>query len=115
MKIILHGKNIELTPPLKEFVDEKVGSLDKYFKGGAGSAVSARVEVGRDSRHHRTGPVYYAEINLKLGKNLLRAAAEHLDVRTALDQARDEMQSQIVKFKTRSVMARRAIRKSAAK
>ena len=111
MKIILHGKNIELTTPLKEFVDEKVGSLDKYFKGVSAGIMEARVEVGRDSKHHKSGFVYYAEINLKLGKSLLRSVVEHVDVRTALDKARDEIETQLVKLKSRSTTARRRIRK----
>ena len=43
MKIDIFCKNIELDAPLKQFVEEKVGDLEKYI--GHGPA-EARVEAG---------------------------------------------------------------------
>jgi len=67
----------------------------------------ARVEVAKPSKHHRSGFVYYAEVNLKIGSRLFRAVAEHLDLHTAIDLARDEIERQIKEYKERSREARR--------
>src|SRR3989344_862024 len=96
MKIILSGKNITLDDPLKVFVDDRIGSLDKFLGDGP---AEARVEIGLPSKHHRSGKIYYAEINLKIGGKLLRATCQHEDMRNAIVDAKNEIQRQIKKFK----------------
>ena len=106
MKIMIHAKNIELTPSIETWIDQKMATLMKLFKPGD-QLTEARIEVGRPSKHHHTGPVHYAEINLKIGGVLLRAVSEHIDLRTAVDFARDEIERQVKKFKSKSRDARR--------
>jgi len=96
MKIILSGKNIKLDEPLKVFVEERIGGLSKFIDG---DAVEARVEIGLPSKHHRSGKIYYAEVNLKIGGKLLRATCQHEDLRNAIVDAKNELQREIKKFK----------------
>ena len=96
MKINITTKNISLDLPLKTFIEQKVGGLEKFIQKGP---VSAVVEIGKPSKRHKTGPVFYAEINLKVGGPLLRGEASHKDLRTAIDEARDELYAQIKKLK----------------
>ena len=96
MKIDITFKNITPDEPLKEFVNEKFGALEKYIGEGP---VEARVEIGLPSKHHRSGRIYYAEINLKVGGKLLRATCQHEDLRNAIVDAKNEMQREIKKFK----------------
>ena len=104
MKIDITTKNITLDAPLQIFIEKKIGSLEKFIKE---SPASVRVEIGKPSRHHRTGPVFYAEANLKIGGKLLRAEATNKDLRTAIDEARDELHMQIKKLKEKKIVARR--------
>ena len=98
MRIDITTKNITLDNPLRIFIEQKVGGLERLIAG----SVQARVEIGKPSRHHRSGPIFYAEINMKVGGKLLRAEATHKDLRTAIDEARDELQIQIKKFKEKT-------------
>ena len=107
MKLILHAKNLDLTPSIKAFVDEKIGSISKFLRPAENNLAEARVEVGKPSRHHKSGFIYYAEVNLKIGNRFFRAEAEHLDLHTAIDFARDEIERQIKKQKQKSRNARR--------
>lgn len=107
MRIILQAKNMELTPSIKEFVDEKVGSISKLLPPREEALAEARVEVGKPSRHHSKGFVFYAEINLKIGSELLRATEEHLELHTAIDLARDKIERQLRKFKEAKISVRR--------
>ncbi|MBP9822486.1 MAG: ribosome-associated translation inhibitor RaiA [Candidatus Pacebacteria bacterium] len=96
MKINITTKNITLDKPLNVFIEQKIGGLEKFIKKGP---VSAIVEVGLPSKRHKTGPVFYAEVNLSVGGKLLRGEASHKDLRSAIDQARDELHAQILKLK----------------
>ncbi len=107
MKLILYVKNLDLTPSIRAFVEEKIGSISKFLKPAERSLAEVRVEIAKPSKHHRSGLVYYAEVNLKIGSRLFRAVAEHLDLHTAVDFARDETERQIKEYKERSREARR--------
>ena len=100
MKIMIHAKNLELTSSLETFIQQKMGTIAKLFKLDD-KLIEARIEIGKPSMHHQKGLVYYAEINLRIGGKLLRAEVKHIDMRTAIDFARDEIERQIKKFKTK--------------
>lgn len=107
MTLDLYAKNLDLTPSIKVFIEEKVGSISKFLKPSENGLAKARVEVSRPSKHHKSGPVYYAEINLEIGSRFFRAVVEHIDLRTAIDFARDEIERQIKESKEKMRDARR--------
>ena len=96
MQIDIATKNITLDEPLKVFIEDKIGSLEKFI--GAGP-VSIRVEIGIPSRRHKSGQVFYAESNLKAGGKLLRAQVYHRDLRSAIVNVKDALKAEIKKFK----------------
>ncbi len=103
MKIDIKATNLDLTPALKEYIEEKVNALDKHIhvkdESETNAPVEAFVEVARVTRHHKKGDVFKAEINLKIHGELLRVDYGDQDVRAALDIAKDIMIKEIEKFK----------------
>jgi len=95
MKIDIAYKNITPDEPLKVFIEEKIGALEKVI----GENGEIRVEIGMPSRHHRTGEVYYAEGNLHFGGILLRAESTQSDLRTAIVEVKNDLQLQFKKMK----------------
>jgi len=96
MKIDITFKNITHDEPIKVFVEDKIGGLDNVI--GNDKSV-AKVEIGLPSKHHRSGKIFYAEINLEMVGKLLRATCQHEDLRDAIVDAKDELHIQINKFK----------------
>lgn len=107
MHITIKCTNIDITPGINAFVEQKVGLISKFIKPSDYELAEARIEIGKPSKHHKTGLVCYAEINLKIGGQLFRAVAEHADLYTAIDFARDEVERQIKKGKQKSRETRR--------
>lgn len=101
MNLTIKTKNISLDDALKVFVEDKIGGLEKFIQD-PNDLVEVRVEIGKPSRHHRSGRVYYAEVNLKMGGKLLRATCQHEDLRNAIVDVKNELQGQIKKIKERS-------------
>lgn len=102
MRINIKATGLELTAPLKEYIEEKVGGLDKYLsrlESEKGLEIEVFVEVARSTRHHRKGLVYYAEADFKLPGGILRAADEETDVRAAVDGLKDKLREEIIKYK----------------
>lgn len=100
MKIDIFGKNIQLNQALRDYIDEKIGSLERLLANQG--PVSARVEIAKPSRHHRTGPVFYAEASIKMGKVVFRADANHEDVHAAINEVKSELQIQISNYRKKA-------------
>lgn len=100
MKITIKSTGLELTPPIKEFIEEKVGSVQKFLQRyDENDAVLANVEIARSTKHHNKGDVYKAEININLPGQILRAQTENEDVRVAINEAKDTLKREIDKYK----------------
>lgn len=106
MKIDIKATNMELTPSLNTYINEKVGALEKFvnvpmmhedFQGT--SPVEAFVEIAKTTKHHKHGDVFRAEINIKVLGELLRVEASEWDLRIAIDEAKNLMERQLSKFK----------------
>jgi len=100
MQIDIEATNIELTAPLRTYVEEKIGKLEKFLEPFKEGDLRVRVEVGRTSKHHRRGDVYTAEANLYLPGKVLRAEKKEEDVRVAVNKVKDILQREIRKYKT---------------
>lgn len=118
MNIQIKATNIELNESLRFWVEEKVSELKKNLvkfeeapqKGR--EKIEARVEIGKTTRHHRKGDVFRAEIQIYLPKKLLRAVVRNVDLRSAIVEARDELDREIRKYKgKRLARARKWARK----
>ena len=57
MKITIKTTNLKLNQALKNFIEEKVNSLEKFSK----KTIEAWVEIGKTTLHHQKGPFFRAE------------------------------------------------------
>jgi putative sigma-54 modulation protein len=98
MNIQFYAKNLELTGQIKDYINEKIGGLDKY----EADITECRVDLSKDT-HHQKGKVYRCEVNLKSSydKKLIRIVVEEENIMSAVDLAKDKLQRQISKIKER--------------
>ena len=89
---------MELTQELRDYVDEKIGGLDKFLKNVDGT-LEARVELAKTTRHHQQGNIYRAEVNLDFSGKILRVEEEREDLFSAIDGVEDELKRRIVSYK----------------
>ena len=64
MNIDIKGTHMELTEAIRDYVENKLGSISKIISGDSDPYM--RVEVGKDSDHHNKGDVFKAEAELKV-------------------------------------------------
>lgn len=108
MHIDIKATNTELTPPLKEYIEGKIGSLDKFLKRWQlEGQIKCRVEVGRTTHHHHKGNVFRAEVNIDLPGTVLRVEEIDTDIRIAVDRAKDRLKAEITRFKELATEGRR--------
>ncbi len=103
MKIIIKSTNIDLTPKIKDYVNQKIGSLDKYFEKTDPDLVKARVEVGKIKRGQRQGEICRAEVNLSVGGKLIRAEETEESIYAAIDLVKDELKREVRRYKDKKM------------
>jgi ribosomal subunit interface protein len=114
MQLTIKTRDLDLTPALKEWIDEKIGSLDKFMtRFEEQGDVLCEVEVSRASKHHHKGDVFYAEAQIMLPGRRIRATHQDFDARVALDKVRDTLHREILKYKEAGNPAGRAVRRLA--
>lgn len=108
MKINVKTTNLELTPSLNVYIEEKLGVLSKFLKKFEEEGIAEIwLEVARTTRHHHKGEVFMAEGDLRLPGKILRAVEYASDIRTAIDMLRDTLRLEIEKYKTKTGKTRR--------
>lgn len=95
MDLTIHGRNVDVTDYTRDYIEKKVGRLDRYLP----SLVEARVDVGeeqtRDASQH-----YVVQVTLYDERGtILRGEERGSEVRPAVDMVVDKMHRQIVRFK----------------
>ncbi|MFX3625616.1 MAG: ribosome hibernation-promoting factor, HPF/YfiA family [Ectobacillus sp.] len=91
MKFNIRGENIEVTPALGEYVEKKLGKLERYFDKFPETKVNLKVY----SDKHRI------EVTIPFSDLLLRAEETHDDMYAAIDLVTDKLERQIRKHKTK--------------
>ncbi|MCR4441622.1 MAG: ribosome-associated translation inhibitor RaiA [Peptococcaceae bacterium] len=91
MRFQIRGKNMQLSDALKEYVEKRVGKLEKYFENNPEAIVTLVVEKER----HRV------EVTMPINGYILRGEEESTDMYACIDLVVDKLEKQINKYKTR--------------
>ncbi len=103
MKIIIKATNIELSPSINQYIEEKIGGLDRFLKGFNSDLVEARVEVGKITRGQRNGEIYRTEVNLSFDGHFIRAEETEESLHASIDLVKDYLQREIRQQKSKKV------------
>ncbi len=88
----IRGKNIEITQPLREYVEKRVGKITKYFDHMDEISVLLSVEKDRQ----------IVEVTAEVrGGLILRGQESNLDMYTSIDLVVEKLERQIHKQKTK--------------
>ncbi|TAL49110.1 ribosome-associated translation inhibitor RaiA [Patescibacteria group bacterium] len=97
----IKATNIELTAAISDYIEKRFSAFDK-FVGKNQAAASYAAEVGKTTKHHRSGHVFRAEVSLRLPGESFYAFAERDDLYAAIDEVRDEILRQLKSHKDKS-------------
>ena len=95
MELRIHGKELKITPAMKDYVKEKVERILKYIDDKENVRVSVMASVKKFKQS--------VEITIPLKSFIIRAEETQEDFYAAVDKAVDKLQRQIRKQKTRLV------------
>ena len=93
MKFIIRGDKIKITDAMKDYIEEKLGKLDKYLKDSESIRANVVVKVKNINQ--------IVEITIPLKNIILRSEESQDDFYKAVDKTVDKLERQIRKNKTR--------------
>lgn len=91
MAIVVRGKNIDITPALKDYVEKRIGKITKYFDNLGEITAILTVEKGR----------HIVEVTVPVNGMLLRGEEATTDMYTSIDLVIEKLERQIEKYKTK--------------
>lgn len=91
--LTVSGKNVQVTPALREHSERRVGKLQKYFDDGR--PLQADVVLYTERGNH------VAEVTIQVGSLLVRGVGKTDDMYVSIDAAVDRIARQVRKYKTR--------------
>ncbi len=93
MEIIIRGDKLKITDSMHNYIEEKLGKLEKYLKNSDGIRANVIVKVKNHEQR--------VEITIPLKTYIVRAEETKDDFYAAVDKALDTLERQIRKNKTR--------------
>lgn len=93
MKFIISGKNIEVTPGLRDTIEQKLGKLERYFTPETEIIVTLSVEKERQK----------IEVTIPVKGNIIRSEQTSNDMYVSIDLVEEIIERQLRKYKNKLV------------
>lgn len=93
MKFIITGKNIDVTPGLKEAVEHKLGKLERYFTSDTEVIVTLSVQ----KEHQKI------EVTIPVKGNIIRSEQVSNDMYVSIDLVEEIIERQLRKYKNKLI------------
>ncbi|MBP6911790.1 MAG: ribosome-associated translation inhibitor RaiA [Candidatus Pacebacteria bacterium] len=95
-RITIKATNVELTQNIKEYVEKRTNSLEKYLSGDD----IVYVEVEQKTKH-KQGDIFRAEIRFVYQGKSLYAESTKSDIMSAIDEATNDIERRTNSLRTR--------------
>lgn len=94
MQVSIFTRNMQVTPRLREYVDQKAGKLDRYLPSIDDARFDLKVENTRSVAQRQV-----AQLTVRMRGAILRAEERTGDMFTSIDTVMDKMYRQIARYK----------------
>lgn len=91
MKLIVHGKDLTVTPSLQEYVERKLGRLESWFEEACDMHVTLSVQGHKQ--------IHVVEVTITCKGAMLRAEEKRDDMYASIDVVADKLERQTRKLK----------------
>lgn len=92
MKISIRGKNLEVSNALRNYVEDKIGKIEKYFND---AFIEAQVALAVERERH------VVEVTIAVDGLLLRGEESSADMYASIDGVIEKLERQVHKYKTK--------------
>lgn len=97
MNIIVNGRNIDVTPALRRYAEEKIKRFDRYLSNITEATVTMTVEKYR----------HKVEVLLKANGVMIQAEGVTGEIYSSIDEVVEKLEKQVKKYKEKMVSHRK--------
>jgi putative sigma-54 modulation protein len=97
LQLTITGKNIEINDTLRNYVEKKIGRLDRYLP----NVIDGRVELEKDEGARAAEDRQVAQVTLRTKNAVLRAEEASNDIFASIDGVVEKMQRQADRYKNK--------------
>ena len=90
----IHGENLTITDAIRNYIEEKIGKLERYFNNVPNATAHVKVKTYQNSATK-------IEVTIQLKNVTLRAEERHDDLYAGIDLINNKLERQVRKYKTR--------------
>lgn len=90
----IHGENLSVTDAIRNYIEEKIGKLERYFNNVPNATAHVKVKTYQNSATK-------IEVTIPLKDVTLRAEERHDDLYAGIDLITNKLERQVRKYKTR--------------
>lgn len=94
MELTIKGKNVEITERLEDYVEKKIGKLDRYLPSISEAWVELSVEGTKAAAHRQV-----CQVTIRSNGTILRAEERSDDMFNSIDVVLNKMYRQIARYK----------------
>lgn len=94
MQLIITAKNMEITERLREYVEKKVGKLDRYLPNIDEAHVELSCQKAKSAQHRQV-----VQVTLRSSGTILRAEERSDDMFASIDAVLNKIYRQIARYK----------------
>ncbi len=102
MNIVVTGRNVEVTPALRSYAEDKIGKFERYLSNITEAVITFSIQ-----KH-----MHKAEVLLNANGNLIQAEGVTGELYSAIDEVAQKLERQVKKFKGKLHSHRKAEGKS---
>lgn len=105
MQINIKSTKLEMTAPIKQYIEAKMAMVEKYL--GDIKATNCDIEVAKAVGGQHKGEIFRAEVNLEVPHQILRVEKTEKDLYKAIDKVKDHLELIIKKYKEKMIDKKR--------
>ena len=98
MTINIRAKNMELTDAIRDYTEEKLSSLEKFYN----NILHTEVDLGLDSNHHNSGEIFMCIAVVEVPGKVFRVEKTEKNLYKAIDKVKDHLKEEIIAWKEKN-------------
>lgn len=104
MNSIIKGHNMELTPAIREYAEQKLGGIISRLDKDKSSTLE--IELGITTKHHKHGDMYKAKALVVMGSRRVHVESVTDEMYKSIDELKDKLDDELAHSgdKKRSIM-----------
>jgi len=101
MRVIMKSKEIKISDDLSSYAEKRINKLGKFLESIDPNLIEATIEFCKAVGGQRQGNIFQADVNLTIPGKFFRSEVVGDNPYSMIDDAKEELEDEIRKFKTK--------------